>query len=165
LRRAPALVLALVLGLAAAFAACSGGETRPAAPAPPFTLSDLDGHRVSLADFAGRTVLVDFWATWCEPCAHQIPVLNDFHRGQPADGVVVLGVSVDAGGRDAVATYAHEHRIEYPVLLGSESLARDYGVPGFPALAVVDAQGRLASLHLGVITPEELRGVVEQARN
>jgi len=155
----------LVLLLAAAILACSQGETRPAAPAPGFTLADLDGHRVSLADFAGRTVVVDFWATWCEPCAHQIPVLNDFHREQPDDGVAVLGVSVDAAGRDTVAFYAHHHRIEYPVLLGSESLARDYGVPGFPALAVVDAGGRLVSLHLGVITPEELEEAVEQAQD
>lgn len=127
-------------------------------PAPPFTLPDLAGESVSLADFAGRIVVVDFWATWCEPCKQQIPVLNQFHRQRP--DVAVLGVAVDAGGRDAVAPFADQHRIEYPVLLGSESLARDYGVPGFPALVVIDRAGRLDSLHLGVITPEELAEAV-----
>jgi len=156
LRRAAAALLAL--GLAGCLA-----EERPAAgPAPPFALPDLEGREVSLADLAGRTVVVDFWATWCEPCKQQIPVLNQFHRRHPE--VSVLGVAVDAGGREAVAPFAEEHGIEYPVLMGSESLARDYGVPGFPALVVVDPQGRLDSLHLGVITPEELEEAVSQAR-
>jgi hypothetical protein len=63
-----------------------------------------------------------------------------------------------------VEPFAEEHGIEYPVLLGSESLARDYGVPGFPALVVVDASGHLDSMHLGVITLEELASAVEQAQ-
>lgn len=154
-RRAAATLLLLAL------AGCLVDEQQEAVPAPPFTLPDLDGRPVSLADFAGRVVLVDFWATWCEPCKQQIPVLNQFHRRHPE--VTVLGVSVDAGGREAVAPFAAEHGIEYPVLLGSESLARDFGVPGFPALVVVDADGRLDSLHLGVITPEGLEEAAGRA--
>lgn len=157
-RRALALA-ALLVALAAA--GCLVEEEREAGPAPPFTLPDLDGKEVSLAQFAGRTVVVDFWATWCEPCKQQIPVLNQFHREHPE--VTVLGVAVDAGGREAVAPFAREHEIAYPVLLGSESLARAYGVPGFPALVVVDPGGRLDSLHLGVITPEELEEAAAQA--
>jgi thiol-disulfide isomerase/thioredoxin len=157
-RRSLALA-ALLLALAAG--GCLVEEEPEAGPAPPFTLPDLDGKEVSLAQFAGRTVVVDFWATWCEPCKQQIPVLNQFHRDHPE--VTVLGVAVDAGGREAVAPFAREHGIAYPVLLGSESLARAYGVPGFPALVVVDPGGRLDSLHLGVITPEELEEAVSQA--
>jgi thiol-disulfide isomerase/thioredoxin len=157
---------ALALALAAlAVAGCLAEERPEAGPAPPFTLPDLAGRSVSLADFSGRVVVVDFWATWCEPCKQQIPVLNAFQRSQGDGGVAVLGVAVDAGGREAVAPFAAEHGIEYPVLLGSESLARDYGVPGFPALVVVDPAGRLGALHLGVITPEELEEAVAQARH
>jgi thiol-disulfide isomerase/thioredoxin len=155
-RRAAGALLAL------AVAGCLAEERAPAGPAPPFALPDLDGREVTLAEHAGRVVVVDFWATWCEPCKHQIPVLNRFQREHP--DVAVLGVAVDAGGREAVAPFAEEHDIQYPVLLGSESLARDYGVPGFPALVVVDAAGLLDSLHLGVITPEELEEAVAQAR-
>jgi len=143
--------------------ACLAEEMPEAALAPPFTLANLAGEPVALSDFAGQTVVVDFWATWCVPCKHQIPVLNQFHRKMTGRDVVVLGVAVDAGGQDAVAPFAEEQGIEYPVLLGSESLARDYGVPGFPALVVVDERGRLDSMHLGVIDPEDLAEAVEQA--
>jgi len=158
-RTAAVAAIAAALALAGCLAE---QEAHEAGPAPPFTLPDLEGRPVALADLAGRVVVVDFWATWCEPCRQQIPVLNQFHRRNPE--VSVLGVAVDAGGREAVAPFAAEQRIEYPVLLGSESLARDYGVPGFPALVVVDAAGRLDSLHLGVITPEELEEAVSKAR-
>jgi thiol-disulfide isomerase/thioredoxin len=151
----------IALALAALLVACAAEDEVPVAP--PFALPDLAGREVALADFAGRTVVIDFWATWCEPCVHQIPVLNAFHREHAHDGVVVLGIAVDAQGREAVAPFAKEHAIEYPVLLGSERLARDYGVPGFPALAVVDAAGRFQSLHLGVVDPEELEQAVAAA--
>lgn len=141
---------------------CVADEPAAAGPAPPFELSDLEGATVSLAALAGEVVVVDFWATWCEPCKQQIPVLNLFQREHPE--LALLGIAVDAGGRDVVAPFAAEHEIAYRVLLGSESLAREYGVPGFPALVVIDAEGRLDSLHLGVITPEELEEAVARAR-
>jgi thiol-disulfide isomerase/thioredoxin len=149
--------------LAALALAC--GERREAAPvaAPAFALPDLEGHEIRLADFAGRVVVVDFWATWCEPCLAQIPVLNAFSAEQGEGGAAVLGVAVDVDGRSAVAPFAAEHAIRYPVLLGSERLARDYGVPGFPSLAVVDGAGLLASLHVGVITRDELAAAVAAA--
>lgn len=155
----------LVLALAALpLVACVAEDSPQAAPAPAFTLPNLAGEPVALSDFAGHTVVMDFWATWCVPCRFQIPVLNEFYRSLGEGDVVVLGVAVDAGGREAVAPFAEENGIEYPVLLGSESLARDYGVPGFPALVVVDAEGRLDSMHLGVIDPEDLAAAVEKAR-
>lgn len=161
-RRLPCSARVLAAVVALGLAGCLAEEPLEAGPAPPFTLPDLEGERVSLESFAGRIVVVDFWATWCEPCKQQIPVLNYFQRQNPE--VAVLGVAVDAGGHEAVAPFAAEHGIEYAVLLGSESLARNYGVPGFPALVVVDAEGRLDSLHLGVITPEDLAEAVSRAR-
>jgi len=140
------------------------GVARPARPAPAFALTDLQGKTVSLADFAGRTVVIDFWATWCTPCKKQIPVLNAFHESPAGRDVALLGIAVDADGSEVVAPFAAEHRIQYPVLLGDEALAFDYGAPGFPALAVVDPQGRIDSLHLGVIGRSALEAAVDDAR-
>jgi thiol-disulfide isomerase/thioredoxin len=143
--------------------ACGDPAQRVAQPAPPFELLDLDGKTVRLADFAGRTIVIDFWATWCLPCLQQIPVLNAFTKSPAGQSVAVLGIAVDAGGREVVAPFAAEHGIAYPVLLGEESLAFDYGAIGFPALAVVDPQGRIDSLHLGVISRPALEQAVAEA--
>jgi thiol-disulfide isomerase/thioredoxin len=146
--------------------ACGDGiVARPSRPAPPFQLMDLQGKTVSLAEFAGRIVVIDFWATWCTPCVKQIPVLNAFHRSPAGQAVALLGISVDVGGREVVAPFAAEQGIEYPVLLGEETLAFDYGAPGFPALAVVDPQGRIDSLHLGVIDRSALEAAVADANH
>ena len=117
-----------------------------------------------LADFRGRVAVVDFWATWCIPCKQQIPVLNAFAKSPEGQDVAVLGVAVDAEGKDVVAPFAAEQHIAYRVLLGDESLAFDYGAPGFPALAVVDASGRIASLHVGVIDRAALDTAVREAK-
>ena len=118
-----------------------------------------------LADFRGRVVVIDFWATWCIPCKQQIPVLNAFARSPEGQDVAVLGVAVDAEGKSVVAPFAEEHHIAYRVLLGDESLAFDYGAPGFPALAVVDGAGRIDSLHLGVIDRSALDTAVREAKS
>ena len=144
--------------------ACGDGiVARAPRPAPPFELEDLQGKTVRLSEFAGRTVVIDFWATWCIPCEKQIPVLNAFHKSPKGQDVALLGISVDVGGREVVAPFAAEHGVQYPVLLGEETLAFDYGATGFPALAVVDPQGRIDSLHLGVIDRSALEAAVEDA--
>jgi thiol-disulfide isomerase/thioredoxin len=131
-----------------------GGEG-DGARAPEFTLPDLLGNQVSLADHRGRPVVIDFWATWCAPCIQQIPVLNALqseHYGE----VSVLGIAIDSHGIEVVAPFADEHDIQYPVLLGDESLAQEYGAFGFPTLYVVAPDGTLVAHHVGVITREEL---------
>jgi peroxiredoxin len=157
----------LILALALLAVSCSdenvsgSGEQAARVTAPDFTLPDLFGNEISLSDHRGRPVILDFWATWCAPCVQQIPVLNAFQAAHPGE-VVVLGVSVDAQGIDVVAPFADEHDIEYTVLLGSESLAQEYGAFGFPSLYVIAPDGHIAGSHVGVITEEELEGALAE---
>jgi thiol-disulfide isomerase/thioredoxin len=131
--------------------------------APDFELEDLAGERVSLESLRGRPVVLDFWATWCTPCLFQIPVLNAFQSAQ-GDRVQVVGVAVDADGREVVAPFAREHDIQYRVLLGGTDLAQRFGAPGFPTLFVLTPEGVIASAHVGVIDEAALEEAVEAAR-
>ena len=150
-----ALALAL-LALACRVESAPGVDAEAGGPrAPEFTLPDLLGNQISLADHRGRPVIVDFWATWCAPCTQQIPVLNAFQAAHYGE-VAVIGISVDTQGIEVVAPFAIEHDIQYPVLVGSESLAQEYGAFGFPSLYVIAPDGTIAANHVGVITREEL---------
>ncbi len=174
--------VALVVTLAGT-AACSGGsgedvavsasgageaDVDGAAPAtkddrqvaPEFELKDLQGQPVTMSSLRGKTVVIDFWATWCPPCIFQIPILNSVQARHAASGVVVLGVSVDAEGIEVVKPYAEENGIQYTVLLGNESLARKFGAPGFPAMAIVAPDGRIDSMHVGLIEEADLDAAI-----
>ncbi len=162
---AKAVLACVVLATAAA---CSRGQegTRAASgpcaavaertPAPALALKSLDGREYSLAALKGKTVVVDFWATWCPPCEFQIPVLNAVYDAWRDRGVVVLGVAVDAEGAELVAPYATEHAIRYPVLLGDEALARSFGAVGFPTSVLVAPDGSMSRAHAGLVEKEEL---------
>ena len=162
----------LAAGLASALLALAGctdpaagpPSDEPGAAAPAFTLRDLAGREVSLAALQGRVVVIDFWATWCAPCVFQIPILNEFYAAHRGDGVAVLGVAVDVEGAGVVAPFVEEHGIRYPILLGSESLARDFGALGFPTLFVVGPEGRIETVHTGVIDAETLEAALASAR-
>ena len=164
-----AVGLALALALASCAPDAGGGGSRgngaDSPVAPDFTLLDLEGRPVRLADFRGKTVVIDFWATWCPPCIFQVPELNEFWRDHRESGeVVVLGVAVDVEGADVVAPWVAEQNVEYAILIGDEDLAREFGAMGFPTLAIVTPDGRLDSLHVGLIEKAELEEIVAPLR-
>lgn len=137
--------------------ACGGdGAPRERSLAPAFELPDLAGEIVRLADFAGRTVVIDFWATWCPPCEFQIPVLNAVHDAWRERGVVVLGVAVDAEGIEKVGPYVAEHEVRYPILLGDEALARKFGAVGFPSSVLIAPDGTMTKAHAGLLEQADL---------
>jgi peroxiredoxin len=161
--------LSSALVLCLAVVACSGREgdqaqTDPVA-APDFTLPDLAGKPVRLADFRGKTVVIDFWATWCPPCIFQVPELNQFWTANQAAGdVSVLGVAVDAEGASVVAPWVEEQGVQYPILIGSEALAREFGAMGFPTLVIVKPDGNIDSLHVGLIELSQLEQILASHR-
>jgi cytochrome c biogenesis protein CcmG, thiol:disulfide interchange protein DsbE len=164
LRRAAAgrLAAAALFGAALAVACRVEEPTGAGVPAPEWTLEDLAGGSVSLADLRGRPVVIDFWATWCTPCEFQIPVLNQLEE-RYGDRVEVIGIAVDVDGREAVAPFAAARGITYRVLLGDEGLAQRYGAVGFPSLYVIRADGSIDSSHVGLVEPEALAEAVEAA--
>lgn len=148
--------------------AAAGSETPAGARelAPDFEHPDLEGASVRLSALRGRTVVIDFWATWCPPCVFQPAELNAFLERQGARGdVVVLGIEVGGASVEEIRTWAEENDAvaRYPVLTGAdEDLARRFGALGFPTLVVVAPDGTIDSNHVGLTTADELEEIIAE---
>lgn len=132
-------------------------------PAPlDFTVKDMNGVDVNLASFKGKVILLNFWATWCGPCRHEIPdlvALQDEYR----DDLVVLGFSVDDTA-EQIRPYAAEYKMNYPVLvgLGHDNVQEAYGpLFGIPVTVLIDREGRIARKMSGIRTREEFQREIE----
>ncbi len=117
--------------------------------APDFTRTDLRGRTLRLSDFRGKVVLLNFWATWCEPCLAEIQTFSRWQREHGADGLQILGVSMDDDPAVVVAA-VHKYRISYPVVMGDEQLGDLYGgVLGLPLSYLIDPSGQLVARYQG----------------
>jgi peroxiredoxin len=120
--------------------------------APGFTLTDASGKTVRLADFRGKVVLLNFWATWCPPCMREIPWFTEFQAKYEAEGLVVLGVSMDEGGWDAVRPLLGKMPVNYRMMLGNDAVAKEFGgVNSLPSTFLIDRAGRVAVTHEGIV--------------
>jgi len=147
---------------AEAAAPAAAKDDRP--DAPTWELPDLEGQPVQSTGYAGKLLVIDFWATWCPPCLFQIPILNAVQARHAERDVVVIGVAVDAEGAEVVKPYAQENGIEYQLVIGDEGLARKFGAPGFPALAIVTADGKIDSMHVGLMEEADLEAAIAKAK-
>lgn len=119
-------------------------QPREAVAAQVFTLPDLTGRPVSLKDFRGKVVLLNFWATWCIPCQWEMPEMDKLYRTFKDRGFVVLALSLDQGPQKVVEDFVRERSMTYPVLLDSKAeVARLYGLPGVPGTFLVGSDGML----------------------
>ncbi len=130
-------------------------KSLPAAPA--WQLLDLDGKTIKAADFKGKIVVLNFWATWCVPCREEIPSLIELHQQYGDDGVIIVGASVDRGGVDLVKRFVERFKVNYPVVIADEKMMRDFGnVEAVPTTFLIDRNGRVAGKHVGFAEKETL---------
>jgi len=158
--RFPAVIAASLKHKSAADSSGNGGGPRVIRfasnpqPAPPFLGRDLDGNIVSTAEWPGKVVFVNFWATWCPPCREEIPILIDL-QSKYKEGLQVIGVSLDDGSPDDVKEFAKMAGINYPIVMRSRELVAAYGgVPALPTSFVVNKEARIVQKHEGLFPPE-----------
>ena len=117
--------------------------------APPFSLTDLNGCKLELADHKGKVVLLDFWATWCGPCRIEIPGFVRLQERYRDQGLVVIGVSLD-DSPEPVREFYREFRMNYAVAMGDERVPELYGgIIGLPTTFLIGRDGRIYSRHIG----------------
>lgn len=121
----------------------------PGKSAPAFTLTDLDGKPVSLADYKGKVVVVDFWATWCGPCNMEIPHLIELQKEFEPQGATILALSVDEDPPATVKQFVTEKGMNYPVVMADQDTQGKYGVTGYPTAYVIDKTGVIRNVFQG----------------
>ena len=118
--------------------------------APPFLLRDINGKIVSTADWKGKVVILNFWATWCPPCREEVPELVQL-QNKYKDKLIVIGASEDEDGPPKVQQFVQRYSINYPVVMATKELIENYGgVPALPTSFVIDPQGHVMTKHTGL---------------
>ena len=145
-------------------------------PAPPFTLEDLSGKKISLADFKGRALAINFWATWCAPCKIEPPWLIELRNQYAAQGFEVLGISTEgddlqkddkagwARDKTAIAKFVQEMKVPYPVLIDGDSLSQPYGgLDEMPISFFVDRKGTVVAAQMGLTSKTDIEANIRKA--
>lgn len=129
--------------------------------APAFTLVDVNGRSVSLSDFKGKVVVLDFWATWCPPCKREIPDFIKLQSEYGSKGLEIVGIALDQP--DKVRAFARENGMNYPVLLGSDEIAAQYGgVESIPTTFVIDKSGKIVTKFEGFRSKETFESLIKK---
>jgi thiol-disulfide isomerase/thioredoxin len=144
----------------------SAGESQlRGQPAPAFTLLDLKGKKVSLSDFKGRPLVVNFWGTYCAPCKIEMPWLQEFSLKYAADGFRVVGITYDSEvGRDTIAQTTQRLGVTYPILLSTPKAEKDYlsNTEALPMSFYVDKTGKVIEITAGLGSKDELEAMVKE---
>jgi cytochrome c biogenesis protein CcmG/thiol:disulfide interchange protein DsbE len=165
-----AFILASILCVLALAATAQSPKTTNSStgrnPAPDFNLKDATGKDVTLADLKGKVVLVNFWATWCEGCQVEIPWFVEFQKEYAGRGLVVVGISMDDDGWKSVKPWIEKKKVNYPIVIGTEGLGKQYGLLSMPLTALVDREGKIADVHQGIVdkmaTEQKIRDLLQR---
>jgi thiol-disulfide isomerase/thioredoxin len=144
----------------------SDANNGPHPDEPDVTFKNLQGQDVSLASLKGKVVIVNFWATWCEPCRVEIPWMIGFQQKYADKGLTILGVAMDDEGKSVVAPYVqstqfdvdgHSMTMNYPIVLGNDDIAAKFGgLLGFPTTIVISRDGKVQKRFIGLADEADL---------
>jgi cytochrome c biogenesis protein CcmG/thiol:disulfide interchange protein DsbE len=145
-------------------------------PAPAFSLEDLSGKKVSLADYKGKAVLVNFWATWCGPCKIETPWLIELRNKYASQGFEILGISTEgddlkpsdkaawAKDKAAIAKFVDQEKVPYPILINGDSLANAYGgLDSMPTSFFIDRKGTVVAAVEGINAESDIESNIKKA--
>src|ERR1700722_12928826 len=135
-------------------------------PAPDFTLQSLDGNSMRLSDLRGKAVLLNFWATWCSPCKIEMPWFVELQKEYGGQGLQIVGVAMDDASKQEIAQFAKDMGVNYPILIGKESVGDQYGgVPALPETFFIGRDGKLIDKIIGLKGKSEIEDDVKKALN
>jgi thiol-disulfide isomerase/thioredoxin len=128
-----------------------------------FTLTDLEGQSFTLYDNKGKVIVMDFWATWCAPCRSEIPELIKISNEYKEKGVIVIGIGLD--DKERLADFSREYNINYDILVGTQDIAKRYGVKGIPTTYILDKTGRIVKKFVGYMPgmEKEIKKAIDEA--
>jgi len=138
--------------------------------APSVSWKDLQGNPVSLAQYKGKVVLVNFWATWCAPCRIEMPWMIEFQQKYGPRGFTVLGIAMDEEGKSVVEPFVGTERydvdgkqmaVNYPILLGNDAAAQEFGVFGLPTSVLISREGKKVKTFVGLVNHDLLVREIE----
>jgi thiol-disulfide isomerase/thioredoxin len=167
------IVVAVVVAGMLYFGFHSARRSAPATPrltraslAPDFTLESLDGKNMRLSDLRGHAVLLNFWATWCSPCKIEMPWFVELQKQYGAQGLQIVGVAMDDASKEDIAQFAKDMGVNYPILIGKESVGDQYGgVPALPETFFIGRDGKLIDKIIGLKGKSEIEDDVKKALN
>ncbi len=126
--------------------------------APDFTVKDLKGREISLSNYGGKVVFLNFWATWCSPCKAEIPDFIEAYKQYKDKGMEIIGISVDRISPKSVLKFVEKYKINYPVVMGTYKIQKDYEPgPYIPTTIIIDQEGKIRHRHIGYMNKEALK--------
>jgi peroxiredoxin len=119
-------------------------------PAPDFSLQDINGNKVSLEDFRGKSILLNFWATWCQACKEELPSMQRLHEALSRKGIEVVAISIDRNNLDRIKEFAKDYKLTFPILWDPDQKVRKhYYIMGLPTTYLIDPEGKLRGFASG----------------